>query len=84
MIAIVFHPVHTRIHVCIRRRNTAALISTVLVLLLLVVPAVGLGVVTSQEITGLYQLLNERSAQQGGWNPYVMHGASSRLGGTAH
>ncbi|HEX4919989.1 MAG TPA: AI-2E family transporter, partial [Candidatus Bathyarchaeia archaeon] len=80
MIAIVFHPVHTRIQVRIRRRNTAALISTILVLLLLVVPAVGLGVVASQEITGLYQLLNERSAEQGGWNPYVMHAMERLLG----
>ena len=35
MIAIVFHPVHARIQSRIRGRNTAALISTVLVLLAL-------------------------------------------------
>ena len=30
---------------------------------------------------GLYLLLNEKSAEQGGWNPYLMHadGTSSRL-----
>ena len=80
MIAIVFHPVHARIHARIRRRNAAALISTILVLLVLVVPAVGLGVAVSQEITGLYQLLNQRSAEQGGWNPYVMHAMERLLG----
>jgi predicted PurR-regulated permease PerM len=73
MIAIVFHPVHLRIQARFPSRNTAALISIFLVLLLVVVPAVGLGVVVSQEIRGLYVLLNERSAEQGGWNPYVMH-----------
>jgi predicted PurR-regulated permease PerM len=73
MIAIVFHPVHARIRARIRSRNGAALISTVLVLVVLVVPTVGLGVVVSQEITGLYQLLNQRSTEQGGWNPYAMH-----------
>ena len=78
MIAIVFHPVHARIQSRIHGRNTAALISTVLVLLALVVPAVGLGVVVSQEIRGLYQFLNERSVAQGGWNPWVMH-AMDRL-----
>jgi predicted PurR-regulated permease PerM len=78
MMAIVFHPVHARIQAYIRGRNTAALISTILVLLALIVPAVGLGVVVSQEIRGLYQLLNERSAAQGGWNPWVMH-ATERL-----
>jgi len=73
MIAIVFHPVHAGIQRHIHGRNTAALISTILVLLALIIPAVGLGVVVSQEIRGLYQLLNERSAAQGGWNPWVMH-----------
>jgi predicted PurR-regulated permease PerM len=80
MIAIIFHPVHARIQARVRRRNTAALISTILVLLVLVVPAIGLGVVVSQEITGLYQLLNERSTEQGGWNPYVMHTMERILG----
>jgi predicted PurR-regulated permease PerM len=80
MIAIVFHPVHVRIQARIRSRNRAALISTILVLLVLVIPAVGLGVVVSREVTGLYQLLNERSAEQGGWNPYVMHAMERLLG----
>jgi len=78
MIAIVFHPVHARIQGRIRSRNTAALTSTVLVLLALTVPAVGLGAVVSQEIKGLYQFLDEKSAAQGGWNPWVMH-ATERL-----
>jgi predicted PurR-regulated permease PerM len=78
MIAIVFHPVHLRIQARVRSRNTAALISIFLVLLLVVVPAVGLGVVLSKEIRGLYVLLDQRSAEQGGWNPYVMH-AMERL-----
>ena len=80
MIAIVFHPVHIRIQARVRGRNTAALISTVLVLLVLVVPAVGLGVVVSQETTGLYRLLSQRSAEQGGWNPYAMHAMERLLG----
>lgn len=50
MIAIVLHPVHVRIRARVRGRNTAALISTFLVLLVVVVPAVGLGVVVSQEV----------------------------------
>lgn len=80
MIAIVFHPVHLGIQACVRGRNKAALISTFMVLLLVVVPAVGLGVVVSQEIRGLYLLLNERSAEQGGWNPYLMHAVERFLG----
>jgi len=80
MIAIVFHPVHTRVRMRIRGRNAAALISTLLVLVILVVPAIGLGIVVSREVTGLYQLLSERSAEQGGWNPYVMHAMERLLG----
>jgi hypothetical protein len=80
MIAIVFHPIHVQVQARIRSRNTAALISTILVLIVLVVPTVGLGVVVSQEVRGLYQLLDQRSAQQGGWNPYAMHIVDRLLG----
>jgi predicted PurR-regulated permease PerM len=80
MIAIVFHPVHVRIQARIRGRNAAALISTIVVLVVLIIPAVALGVVVSNEVRGLYQLLNERSAEQGGWNPYLMHALDRLLG----
>jgi predicted PurR-regulated permease PerM len=80
MIAIVFHPIHVRVQSHIRGRNAAALISTFLVLVVVIVPAVGLGVVVSQEMTGLYLLLNEKSAEQGGWNPYLMHAVERLLG----
>lgn len=73
MLAIVFHPLHIRIETRLRRRNTAALLSTILVVLAFLVPAVGLGFVINRETRGLYHLLSERSAAQGGWNPYVMH-----------
>ena len=78
MLAIVFYPVHEQIQVRLRSRNGSALLSTVLVLLAFLVPATGLGIVISREATDLYQLLNQRSTEQGGWNPYVMH-AMERL-----
>lgn len=80
MIAIVFHPIHVRVQARIRGRNVAALISTILVLIVLVVPTIALGVVVSREVRGLYQLLDERSVQQGGWNPYAMHIVDRLLG----
>src|SRR5262249_51711461 len=82
MLAIVFHPVHVRIQAHFRKPNAAALLSTVLVILAFVVPVVGLGVVISRETRALYQFLNERSAEQGGWNPYVMH-SMERVAGWA-
>ena len=80
MIAIVFHPVHVRIQQHIQGRNAAALISTILVLVVVIVPATGLGVVVLKEIRGLYDLLNGKSAEQGGWNPYVTHFVDRFLG----
>jgi predicted PurR-regulated permease PerM len=73
MIAIVFHPVHVGLRQRIQGRNMAALTSTILVLIALIIPTVGLAIIVSKEVRGLYQLLNEKSAQQGGWNPYAMH-----------
>ena len=73
MLAIVFYPVHIRIQGFLRSRNTAAVSSTILVLFAFLVPAIGLAIVVSRETNGLYQSLSERSAEQGGWNPYVMH-----------
>lgn len=73
VIAIVFHPLYAWLRQRIRRRNLAALSSTILVLVGVVVPTVVLGIRISKEVHGLYQLLNEKSAEQGGWNPYAMH-----------
>ena len=73
MLAIVFYPAHIRIQAFLRSRNMAGLLFTVLVLFAFLVPAIGLGVIVSRETNGLYQSLNQRSVEQGGWNPYVMH-----------
>ena len=73
MLAIVFHKVHIHIQARLRSRNTAALLSILLVILAFLVPAFGLGVVIHRETSELYHLLNERSAALGGWNPYVTH-----------
>jgi predicted PurR-regulated permease PerM len=73
MIAIVFHPIHRRIQRRIQGRNSAALISTILVLVAVVVPTLILGILVAREAHSLYLLLSERSAEQGGWNPFVMH-----------
>lgn len=73
MLATVFHPVHARIQARLQKPNRAALLSTIVVILAFVVPVVGLAIIISRETTSLYQLLSERSTEQGGWNPYVMH-----------
>ena len=73
MIAIVFHPIHVRIETRIQRRNLAGLTSTILVLVTVFVPTFILGVLATREAHALYIQLSQRSAEQGGWNPYAMH-----------
>ncbi len=80
VIAIVFHPVHVWLRQRIHNKNLAALTSTILVLVAVVVPTVVLGIRATKEVHGLYQLLNQKSAGQGGWNPYAMHFADRLTG----
>jgi predicted PurR-regulated permease PerM len=80
MIAIVFHPVHVWVQQHIKGKNAAALISTVLVVVAVIIPATALGLVVLKEIHGLYDLLSERSAEQGGWDLYVKHFVDHFLG----
>jgi predicted PurR-regulated permease PerM len=81
ILALVFYPVHLRIHARVRNRSAGALLSTILVLFAFLVPVVGLGIVVSRETSSLFQLLNERSTELGGWNPYVMHGLQRLVSG---
>ncbi|MBS1842567.1 MAG: AI-2E family transporter [Acidobacteria bacterium] len=81
MLAIVFHPANVRIQDRLRKPNRAALLSTILVIFAFVVPMVGLGVIVSRETSALYQFLNERSTEHGGWNPYVTHAMEHLLHG---
>jgi predicted PurR-regulated permease PerM len=70
--AIVFFPFHARIQRGIRNQNLAALLSTLLVLLVIIVPAVLLGNAIRNELTEAYQSLSLLSAQSGGWVPYLL------------
>src|ERR1700751_1987630 len=72
MLAIVFHPVTIGIQQRFRRRNTVALLCTALVGLAFLLPSISLGLIIHRETLALYQLLNEKSTAQGGWNPYPM------------
>jgi predicted PurR-regulated permease PerM len=80
--AIVFFPLHARMQCLIRRRNAAAAFSTILVLLLVMVPAVVLGVAVSRELSASYQLLSKQNAARGpaGHSPQVIEGALRVVG----
>src|SRR5262245_30779187 len=70
MIAIVLHPIHARVQARLHRPNFAALISTILVLALLIIPTIVLGITVHKEITRLYQSLREVKAGQAAWNGF--------------
>ena len=80
VMAIVFYPLHARIERRLRRPNLAALASTLLVLLMVVVPLIGLGSAVTRELTQAYQWLSEKSAEGGGWAPYALEKAARPLG----
>lgn len=73
ILAVVFHPLYTKLHAWARRPNLAATMATVLVILIVAIPAVILGVVVSGELRDLYRHLDETSAAQGGIEPYLLH-----------
>lgn len=73
LIAIVFFPVHTRLAKWIRKPGLAALVSTVLVLLIIVIPSVLIGIAVTRELRELYHSLSAESSESGGWTPYLLH-----------
>jgi predicted PurR-regulated permease PerM len=82
-LAIVFHPLHLKIQTFFRNSNASATISTILVLLVVVIPLVVLGVVVSGELNTVIQSLRERTGSQGGLSPYLGYlgeGLLKRLG----
>lgn len=70
VIAIVFFPLNARLRAFIRHRNTAAALSTILVLLIVMVPALVLGIAVSRELTETYQSLSRQSVNRGATSPY--------------
>jgi predicted PurR-regulated permease PerM len=71
VVTIVFYPVHLRIWSRVRQPNLAALASTLFVLLIVIVPLVALGGAVTAEIRQAYQSLSVKSAEGGGWTPYL-------------
>lgn len=67
VIAVLFFPLHNRIHKSLRNRNAAALISIILVILMFMVPAVLLGKALVGELGTLYRQANKNSLSGGGW-----------------
>jgi predicted PurR-regulated permease PerM len=72
VIAIVFFPVHAQMARLIRGPSLAALLSTILVTLIILIPAVFLIIAITHEAGELIEHIEEKSTQSGGLSPYLM------------
>jgi predicted PurR-regulated permease PerM len=72
VLAIVFFPIQARVLKLVRNASLAALISTLLVIIVLVVPGLLIGLAITREVTAIYNLLDQKSTQSGGLSPYLM------------
>src|SRR5688572_27673021 len=66
VLAIVFHPLHAKLHRRIRSANAAALLSTLCVLLTIIIPTFLLSAALKNELTAVYDSLGAGGAQDGG------------------
>lgn len=71
VIAVVFSPVHARVQRLFRRPNLAALVSTIIVVLLIIVPTVAVILAVKEEVSGLVTLIKEKSTESGGLSPFL-------------
>jgi predicted PurR-regulated permease PerM len=67
-IAIVVSPLHRQVRRYLPQPNAAALLATVFIALLLLLPGVWLTQVLSEEVRHVFQLLNQQVNDQGGWS----------------
>jgi predicted PurR-regulated permease PerM len=73
VIGIGFYPLHIRIKTLISRRNLSALVSTLGVLLLFIVPAILLASAASRDLIRTAHFISTKSASEGGVISYVDH-----------
>jgi predicted PurR-regulated permease PerM len=71
LLAIAIYPLFLRIGNYVRNRNGAALLTTLLVLIAIVLPTVLIVEKLAHETTALYGWLNEKQSLEGGWREYA-------------
>lgn len=71
VIAVVFFPVHAQILRRLRSPSLAALASTLILVLLIIVPAIAIIFAIKGEVADLYALIDQKSTESGGLSPYV-------------
>jgi len=71
VIAIVFYPVHARVQRRIPKPSLAALVTTLLVIFIFVVPMALVLLGVKREVTNLYALLDQKSSESGGFSAFL-------------
>jgi predicted PurR-regulated permease PerM len=71
MMAIVCYPVHVGIAREVRNANAAAFISTVLLLIILILPLALMTVAVTSELKQLQALISQKQAEHGGFSQYL-------------
>jgi predicted PurR-regulated permease PerM len=71
VLGIGFYPLHRRIHGWLRRPDAAALLSTVAVLVIFIVPAALLAYLLGGDMKKAAQYISDQSQQQGGFVPWI-------------
>jgi len=71
IIAVIFFPIHSHILRRLRNPSLAAMASTLMVVLVVIVPAVAIILAIKGEIAGLYALIDQKSTESGGLSPYL-------------
>jgi predicted PurR-regulated permease PerM len=73
LIAVAFSPIHESIHLSVRKRNLAALFSTIIAALLIVVPLSLIGFLLFAELSKVYEDLAAARDRQGGWSALLFN-----------
>lgn len=79
VLAIVFYPLHVRVKRLIVRPQWAASVSTLVVILVVILPTVLLGIAVTRQLGELSQALNEKGVSQSGLTHYVVQAIQGPL-----
>lgn len=71
VIAIVFYPLHARVLRRLHKPGLAALVTTLLVILVFVVPATLILLGVKSEVISLYAILEQKSSESGGFSAFL-------------
>jgi predicted PurR-regulated permease PerM len=73
MLAVALYPLHAWVLRLVKKPGRAALLSTLLTILIVAAPVAGVVTAVTNEAAGLYDSLSRKSQESGGWEPFLRH-----------